>query len=235
MELKNRYLFRGRISERKFRDLLRVFALDITADRAAELVGVNHKTAAAIFQLLRLRMADLARASCPFQGVVEVDESYFGPARVRGQRGRGAGRKTPVFGILERGGRVHCQIVNNCSKSTLQAIMKGLISPQADVTSDGFRGYDGLVEAGFERHHRIRKYANPEKTIFSENGVHINGIESFWSYAKRRHQKFNGLRRAAFATFLKETEFRFNNRSQNLYKILLKSCRQNPLRAPQME
>jgi transposase-like protein len=113
MELKNRYLFRGRISERKFRDLLRVFALDITADRAAELVGVNHKTAAALFRLLRLRMADLGRASCPFHGVVEVDESYFGPARVRGQRGRGAGRKTPVFGILERGGRVHCQIVNN--------------------------------------------------------------------------------------------------------------------------
>jgi transposase-like protein len=113
--------------------------------------------------------------------------------------------------------------------------MKGLISPQADVTSDGFRGYDGLVEAGFERHHRIRKYANPEKAIFSENGVHINGIESFWSYAKRRHQKFNGLRREAFAIFLKETEFRFNNRSNDLYKILLKSCRQNPLRASQLE
>jgi transposase-like protein len=140
-------------------------------------------------------MADLARASCPFHGVVEVDESDFGPARVRGQRGRGAGRKTPVFGILERGGRVHCQIVNNCSKSKLQTIMKGLISPQADITSDGFRGYDGLVEAGFERHQR----------------------------------------REAFAIFLKETEFRFNNRSNDLYKILLKSCRLNPLRAPQLE
>ncbi|MBN9888691.1 transposase, partial [Salipiger abyssi] len=86
--------------------------------------------------------------------------------------------------------------------------------------------YDGLVEAGFKRHHRI----NHGKAQFARNGVHINGIESFWSYAKRRHQKFNGLRKTSFPVFLKETEFRFNTRDQNLYKLLLRSCRINPLR-----
>ena len=144
MAQKDRYLFRGRISERKFRDLLRLFAHDITADRAAALTGLNHKTAAAIYTLLRQRMAELARASCPFRGVVEIDESYFGPARQRGQPGRGAARKTPVFGILERGGRVHCQIVKNCSKSTLQSIIEGRVELSAEVTTDGFRSYDGL-------------------------------------------------------------------------------------------
>lgn len=230
MAQKNAYLFRGRISERKFRDLLRLFALDITADRAAALTGLNHKTAAALYTLLRLRMAGLAQRDCPFRGVVEIDESYFGPMRVSGLRGRRAGKKTPVFGILERGGRVHCQIVKNCSKSTLQAILEGQVDLSAEIASDGFRSYDGLVEAGFARHHRIRKYYGRDRARFSENGVHINGIESFWSYAKRRHQKFNGLRHSSFAVFLKETEFRFNARQNDLYKILLKSCRLNPLR-----
>lgn len=230
MAQKNRYLFRGRISERKFRDLLRLFATDITADRAAALTGLHHNTTLAIFRLLRLRMAELARADCPFQGEVEVDESYFGPAHTRGHKGRGSPRKVPVFGILERGGRVHCQIVRNCSKSTLTAIIEGRVHLSAEITTDGFRSYDGLVEAGFRRHHRINKYRDPAHPVFSENGVHINGIESFWSYAKRRHQKFNGLRRTAFPTFLKETEFRFNTRHQNLYKILLRSCRMDPLR-----
>ncbi|MBN9890615.1 IS1595 family transposase, partial [Salipiger abyssi] len=168
----------GRISERKFRDLLRLFATDITADRAASLTGLNHKSAAAIFTLLRLRMAELAEADCPFRGQVEVDESYFGPTRVRGQPGRGAGKKTPVFGILERGGRVHCQIVRNCSKATLSAIIEGRVHLSVEITTDGFRSYDGLVEAGFKRHHRI----NHGKAQFARNGVHINGIESFWSY-----------------------------------------------------
>ena len=230
MAQKNRYLFRGRISERKFRDLLRLFALDITADRAAALTGLHHNSALAIFRLLRLRMAALAQADCPFHGVVEVDESYFGPTRTRGHKGRGNPRKVPVFGILERGGRVHSQIVKNCSKTTLQAIIEGRVELSAEITSDGFRSYDGLVEAGFSRHHRINKYYDRDHTVFSENGVHINGIESFWSYAKRRHQKFNGLRRTSFATFLKETEHRFNTRDQDLYKLLLRSCRMNPLR-----
>jgi len=230
MAQKNRYLFRGRISERKFRDLLRVVALDITADRTAALTGLSHNSTAALFRLLRQRMAELARIDCPFQGVVELDESYFGPRRARGKPGRGAAGKTPVFGILERGGRVHCQIVKNCSKSTLEAIIEGRVSPAATVTTDGFRGYDGLVEAGFKRHHRINKYWGREHPVYAENGVHINGIESFWSVAKRRHQKFNGLRKASFPIFLKETEFRFNHRRGNLYKTLLKSCRENPIR-----
>lgn len=230
MAQKNRYLFRGRISERKFRDLLRLFSVDITADRAAALTGLHHNTTLAIFRLLRERMAELAQADCPFRGVVEVDESYFGPTRTRGHRGRGNPRKTPVFGILERGGRVHCQIVKNCSKTTLQGIIEGRVAFSAEITTDGFRSYDGLVEAGFSRHHRINKYYDRDHTIFSENGVHINGIESFWSYAKRRHQKFNGLRRSAFPTFLKETEFRFNMREEDLYKTLLRSCRMKPLR-----
>jgi hypothetical protein len=60
MAQKNRYLFRGRISERKFRDHLRLFTLDISADRAAVLTGLNHKTAAALYGLLRRRIAELS-------------------------------------------------------------------------------------------------------------------------------------------------------------------------------
>jgi len=161
MARKNRYLFRGRISGRKFRDLLRLFALDITADRAAVPTGLDHKTALAIHTLLRRRMAEPAVAGCPFRGQLEVDESSFGPARQRGRpglgRGRGVAGKVRVSGILERGGRVHCQIVKNCSKATLAAILEGRVAVSAEISSDGLRSCDGLVEAGFRRHHRINK------------------------------------------------------------------------------
>lgn len=69
---------------------MRLFALDITADRAAELTGLHHNTTLALYRLLRLRMAELAREGCPFRGQVEIDERYFGPGRVRGpMRARG--------------------------------------------------------------------------------------------------------------------------------------------------
>jgi len=60
---------------------------------------------------------------------------------------------------------------------------------------------------------------------------HINGIESFWSYAKRRMNKFNGIRKDKFILPLKETEYRWNTKSTNanMYKQLLTNFRQKPL------
>ena len=225
MAWKNRYLRHARISEAKLRQVLRFFCADLTAVQATELSALDRKTTLRLFTLFRTRMADLATHACPFAGEVEVDESYFGASRVRGKRGRGAGRKTPVFGILERGGRVHTQIVRNCSKATLQAIIKGRIDLSASIHSDGWRAYDGLVEAGFAKHHRIRH----QDDQFVDGGVHINGIESFWSFSKRRLAKFNGIPNASFPAFLKECEFRFNNRNGDLYQTMLRSLQRNPL------
>ena len=225
MAQRNRYLRHARISEAKFRQILRFFCTDLTASQATELAGLDRKTTLRLFTLFRARMAEIATRDCPFAGEVEVDESFFGAARVRGKRGRGAGRKTPVFGILERGGRVHTQIVRNCSKSTLHAIIQGKVDLSASIHSDGWKGYNGLVEAGFAKHHRIRH----QDDQFAQDGVHINGIESFWSFSKRRLVRFNGVPPASFPLFLKECEFRFNHRHDDLYRLMLTSSRRNPL------
>lgn len=83
-----------------------------------------------------------------FQGVVEIDESYFGANRVRGRampklRGRGT-RKQPVLGIFGREGEVYTEIITDCSQETLRAIIWGRIDPQSVLCSDGWPGYDGL-------------------------------------------------------------------------------------------
>jgi transposase-like protein len=64
---------------------------------------------------------------------------------------------------------------------------------------------------------------------FARGKCHVNGIEFFWSYCKRRLAKFNGLTDDNFVINLKECEFRFNNRKLNLYAILLKMLREFPL------
>ena len=79
----------------------------------------------------RERMAqDCERQSPLSAGEVEVDESYFGAQRVRGKRGRGASGKTIVFGLLKRDGKVYTEIVPDCKKATLQAIIRGQVSPE---------------------------------------------------------------------------------------------------------
>ena len=222
---KNRYYRRSRISEKVFRRLLRAFALDLTATAAAELTGLGVRSVNAIYLKLRRRLAAHCEATSPFGGVVEVDESYFGPKRVRGKRGRGAGAKTIVFGIFKRNGHVYTEIVPDAKKTTLIKAIRGQVDLEAVVHSDRWRAYDGLVDVGDAKHLRV-SHGDDE---FADGERHINGIESFWSYAKRRLVRFNGVPRHTFYLHLKETEFRFNHRRGNLYRVLLQLLRQKPI------
>lgn len=225
MAIKNRYYKRSRIGEPKFRRLIRYFAMDFTATDTAQLTGISLRSVNTIYLKLRRQIAIVCEQQSPLQGAVEVDESYFGARRVRGKRGRGAYGKTIVFGLLKRDGVVYTEIVPDCTKATLQGVIRGHIEPNTVIHSDGWRGYDGLVDIGFDKHFRVNHGANE----FARGEHHINGIESFWSYAKRRLQKFNGVSKHTFYLHLKETEFRFNHRRDNLYLELLRLLKLNPL------
>jgi transposase-like protein len=105
--------------------------------------------------LIRERIAEHCETQSPFKGEIEVDESYFGGKRIKGKRGRGAYKKTPVFGILKRGGKVYTEVVPDCAKATLQGIIRGRVDPDSVIHSNGWRGYDGLVDLGFKKHYRV--------------------------------------------------------------------------------
>ncbi len=226
MDKVNRYCHRSHISERNFRQIIRYFAMDIEATKIAELSGVSRNSVNRILKGLRKRLAEYCESQSPFSGEIEVDEAYFGARRVRGKRGRGAGGKIPVFGVLKRQGKVYTQIVSDCSRKTLQAIIKGKVDSNSIIHSDSFRSYDGLVDLGYKRHYRV----NHGKDEFSTKKSHINGIENFWGIAKMRLSKFRGLNKNTFYLHLKETEFRFNHRNMDLYKLMLQMLRNNPLK-----
>jgi len=94
---------------------------------------------------------------------------------------------------------------------------------ESTIYTDGWKSYDGLVLNGY-KHYRIHHHENE----FARGKNHVNGIESFWSYTKRRLLKFNGIRKDKFLLHLKESQFRWNNR-KNIYKLLLENFREKPL------
>lgn len=128
--------------------------MDLTVTDTAELSGLSVRSTDTIYQRIRVRMAQCA-AQSPFEGELEADESYFGPKRIRGKRGREVGSKTIVFGLLKRGNCVYTEIVQNASKATLQAIIRGKVDPNTVIHTDGWRGYDGLVDIGVDCHFRV--------------------------------------------------------------------------------
>lgn len=221
--MKNKYIKKARISERKFRKILMYFAEDETATKTAKYTKINRKTINRLFLKFRIRLTEISIANTPELGKFEVDESYFGAKRIRGKRGRGAAGKTPVFGILKRDGKIFVNIVKNCTKAQLMPIIKGKILEGSTIYSDGWKSYDGLILNGYD-HYRVYHGKNE----FVRGKAHVNGIESFWSYTKRRLSKFNGLSDKMFNLHLKESEFRWNFRGE-IYGIMLKEFRKNPL------
>jgi transposase-like protein len=164
------------------------------------------------------------------EGEFELDESYFGAKRIRGKRGRGAAGKTIVFGVLKRDDKVYLEIVPNASREELMSIIQGKILEGSTIYTDGWKAYNGLILNGYD-HYRIYHSDNE----FARGNNHVNGIESFWSYAKGRLAKFNGFNGNKFVLHLKECEFRCNNRNRDkkefekdMFRLLEQYLKNNP-------
>jgi transposase-like protein len=202
-----------------------MFSLDLDASQITKISTLNRNTINRYLAEIRKRIAEYCGRKSPFSGEVEIDESYFGARRIKGKRGRGAFGKTIVFGIFKRNGKVFTEIIPDCRRATLQAVIRGRVDLESIIHSDGWRGYNGLVDLGYKKHFRV----NHGQNEFVQGKSHINGIESFWGYSKTRLSKFRGLSKMTFHLHLKECEFRFNHRGQNLYLLMLKILKKHPL------
>lgn len=192
--------------------------MELTAVQTAKQLGVNRHTTDRYYQIFREKIAEHEEhSSRKLSGNIEIDESYFGSRHFGDKRGRSTARKIPVVGILKRKGIVYANIIPDVSRRTLMPIIAKLVQKsRSNIYTDQWRSYDGLVLSGY-KHCRI----NHSKE-FSKNNNHINGIESFWSYVKRKMRKHNGIPRNKFYLYLKESEFRFNHRKRDIYHLLLK-------------
>ncbi len=222
--MKNKYLKHSHISNKQCRHIVQLFCEDLTATQIAALTGLNRKTINRVLTHIRQVIVAYSESTSPLSGEVEIDESYFGPRRVRGMRGRGAGRKIIVFGLLKRGDKVYTQIVPNASRETLKQIVTSKVRPNSTIYSDGWRSYDGLVDWGYKKHYRVH-HGDNEFVQRANPSNHINGIENFWGVAKVRLTKLRGLRADYFNLHLKECEFRYNMRHEDMYHELLSLLR----------
>ena len=103
-------------------------------------------------------------------------------------------------------------------------VIQGKVLENSVIYTDGWKAYDSLIVNEY-KHYRVFH----SKNEFVRGRCHINGVESFWSFVKRRMAKQNGVRKSMFLIHLKESEFRWNFRNGKMYKFMLKSLRNNPI------
>ncbi len=174
-------------------------------------IGVTQKTA--WFMLQRLRLALQDERGGKIGGTVEVDETFIGGkarnmhmSKRRKAMDRKNKSKTIVLGILERGGEVRTEIVENRERPTLQSKVRQHVEEGSEVFTDELHSYWGL-ESDYA--HNVINHAYE----YAKGHIHTNGMENFWSLLKRGlGGTYVSVAPFHLFRYLDEQMYRYNNR-----------------------
>jgi len=184
----------------------------VAAKELERQLGVTYKTAWRIAHELRKHMAG-ADFDGPLSGHVEMDETFVG-GKHRGRRSRGKGTssvqdKTPMFGMLQRGGAIRAGVVRDVTKATLMPIILQNVQRGSLINTDEGTQYKSLEKVGPYRHmsvnHSIEEYVA---------GIHhVNGIEGFWGHFKKGIRGTNvAVSKKQMWKYIAEYTYRYNHR-----------------------
>ncbi len=193
----------------------------ISAKQLERELGVTYKTAWRMFNQIRKLMAD---DTGMLGGEVEMDETYIGGKEkgVMGRPGRNS-KKVPVFGIVERGGKVAALVTKDVARATVMPIIESKVLPRSLIYTDDYKVYNPLKDKGYG-HKRI---AHSQK-VYVVGNIHTNTIEGFWSILKR---SISGVYHSVSAKhlqhYINEFAYRYNHRSDQtpMYSLISSQVR----------
>jgi transposase-like protein len=184
----------------------------ISSYEVARAIGITQKSA--WFMLHRIRLAMQTGSFLKLGGEVEVDETFVGGAARNMHRDKhfrritstGSKDKTPIFGILERGGEVRAAVVPARRKKPLQTEIEKHVEAGSTIYSDALMSYQGLAKA---YNHKVVDHASG----YVNGRIHTNGLENFWSLLKRGIKgTYVSVEPFHLFRYLDEQVFRFNSR-----------------------
>lgn len=196
--MNNKYVNRSKISEKKFREIVRFFSLDLTAIQIAELTGLNRNTINRYLNEIRRKIAHFSESISPLplrvysiEETINIDEC--------------------CILLKEYEGKIYTAIAE---------------TDDTDVLESQYHQYfDLMIDVNTGKHHFLGKTEGKSESTRKV----LNRIESFWGNAKSRLSKFKGIHSSTYKYHLKECEFRYNYRQDDLYQLLLKILRKDPL------
>lgn len=188
----------------------------LSARQLARDLSINKNTAWRIAMQIRKAMSQTEQREL-LAGLVEVDECYIGGKPRKGRpdyrttRGRGT-RKTPVVGMVERGGRVKAEAVKktDLTAKRLSALVRRNVDiVNATLITDEFHGYIGIKR--FMPHETVK-----HRIWYVDSYRHTNTIESFWAILKRGFVgQYHKVSLRYLPCYIDEFCYRFNHRKND--------------------
>lgn len=149
-------------------------------------------------------------------GTVELDETLVGGKKRGGKRGWGAD-KPCVFGMVERGGKIVTEVVEDRTADTLLPIIVENTTEDVIAYTDEFKGYNSL-------HREVKEHETVchGQYEWARGDVHTNTIEGHWSLVKRSIRgTYTSVSRKYLQNYLNEFSFRRNHREEGLFDVMV--------------
>lgn len=196
------------------------FAMDLmtqtrsgtSAKQLERMLGVTYKTAWRMFKQIRILMA---QKSSLLDGIVEIDETYFGgKGKNRAYEWHGGvEEKEIVMGIVKRKGTAFAKHIPNTHKYTLIKQIKENVDPKAHVMTDELGSYKDLYMFGFDKHYSVN---HSNKEFVRNHLFHTNNVEGLWSHFKRGiYGVYRNVSKKYLQAYMDEYIWRFNNRKHS--------------------
>lgn len=192
--MKNKYVVHSRITEAKFRQIIKYFSLDLQANQIAELTGLSRNSINSYIKAIRRVIAN------------QTDPSYHYEKLHSNQL---------LFGITKHNIMIHIHHIPNQLHKPIRDHIKE--KSTLDISDIASIHYHGILDFTHKKHYNITLEDKIIDTSF------------FWGYIKMRLMRFRGVTSDSIYLHLKECEFRYNNRDEDLYKLMLKLFRKTPL------
>ena len=224
--MKNRYLKGAHLSERKVRELIKLFSEDLTATQIANITGISRITVNAYFKLIRTHIAKFCEERNPFHhtnGTMTFDAS---DNEMGGTATATTVVKKSFYGIFKKDGAIHTDQIANIDAEWMYDWLKGKTDGDKEIIERyRLHVYSGVADFNSIRLYRINE-AGPSIT---RGKSHIDEIDMFWGMLKSRLIKFRGLNSGTLYLHVKETEFRYNHRDNDLFELLMEILHKRPL------
>jgi len=227
--MRNRYQNVSKLSDAKFRLLIKYFCKDFTVLQIAELLHINRNTANLWIQRIRERIfllvekEQIKNARC-----VQMDETYFTKSLEYCPKYRFPYMEITVFGIINEQGKVYATIIDKPSKKEVFPIIERCCANGATIYTDSATLYKGLSKQGYQ-HYSVNHIEKEFSKYIDKTCITTNRIEGFWGWMKVRLAKFRGIKWDNLHLHIAESVWRFNHRHDDIYLLLLKLFRANKL------
>lgn len=185
----------------------------ISSVQLAKDLGITQKSAWRMLHKIRENM--LENNPEKFTGTVEIDEAFIGGAarfkhkkkRIKYKPGRLWNDKTPVLGIIQRGGGVRAMVVPDVLMINIYKHVLKNVTGGSNIMGDGFAGYRSL-ECMYDV-----KCVDHSKGWYANGDCHTNTIEGFWSQLKKQLKStHHWVSPKHLQKYLNEACFKYNNR-----------------------